>query len=97
MKQFQGWALVSNNLGIEAKDFDVVIVGGGHNGLVASCYLAKAGLKVAILEKNESLGGATVSQKVFPEYEARLSRYSYLVSLLPDQIIKDLDLKFKTI
>ena len=78
-------------------DFDVVIVGGGHNGLVASCYLAKAGLKVAILEKNDSLGGATVSQKVFPEYEARLSRYSYLVSLLPDQIIKDLGLKFKTI
>jgi phytoene dehydrogenase-like protein len=77
--------------------FDVVIVGGGHNGLVASCYLAKAGLSVAILEKNDSLGGATVSQKVFPEYEARLSRYSYLVSLLPDQIINDLGLKFKTI
>ena len=48
---------------------EVVIVGGGHNGLVASCYLAKAGLKVVILEKNDSLGGATVSQKVFPEYE----------------------------
>ena len=56
-----------------------------------------SGLKVAILEKNDSLGGATVSQKVFPEYEARLSRYSYLVSLLPDQIIEDLGLKFKTI
>ena len=81
----------------EVAYFDVVIVGGGHNGLVASCYLAKAGLKVAILEKNGSLGGATVSQKVFPEYEARLSRYSYLVSLLPDQIVKDLGLKFKTI
>jgi phytoene dehydrogenase-like protein len=81
----------------ETTFFDVVIVGGGHNGLVASCYLAKAGLKVAILEKNDSLGGATVSQKVFPEYEARLSRYSYLVSLLPDQIVNDLGLKFKTI
>jgi len=81
----------------ETTFFDVVIVGGGHNGLVASCYLAKAGLKVAILEKNDSLGGATVSQKAFPEYEARLSRYSYLVSLLPDQIVKDLGLKFKTI
>ena len=97
MKPFQEWFPVSNNLNSESKDFDVVIVGGGHNGLVASCYLAKAGLKVAILEKNDSLGGATVSQKVFPEFEARLSRYSYLVSLLPDQIIKDLDLKFKTI
>jgi len=80
-----------------SNSFDVVIVGGGHNALVASCYLAKAGLQVVILEKNNSLGGATVSQKVFPEYEARLSRYSYLVSLLPDQIVKDLDLKFKTI
>ena len=88
---------MSNNGANSLDNFDVVIVGGGHNGLVASCYLAKAGLKVAILEKNDSLGGATVSQKVFPEYEARLSRYSYLVSLLPDQIIKDLDLKFKTI
>lgn len=80
-----------------SNSFDVVIVGGGHNALVASCYLAKAGLQVVILEKNNSLGGATVSQKVFPEHEARLSRYSYLVSLLPDQIVKDLDLKFQTI
>ena len=94
MKRFQEWFLVSKS---ESNNFDVVIVGGGHNGLIASCYLAKAGLSVAILEKNDSLGGATVSQKVFPEYEARLSRYSYLVSLLPDQIIKDLDLRFKTI
>ena len=69
MKPFQEWFPVSNNLNSESKDFDVVIVGGGHNGLVASCYLAKAGLKVAILEKNDSLGGATVSQKVFPEFE----------------------------
>ena len=68
---------MSNNGANSLDNFDVVIVGGGHNGLVASCYLAKAGLKVAILEKNDSLGGATVSQKVFPEYEARLSRYSY--------------------
>ena len=94
MKRFREWFPVSKS---ESKDFDVVIVGGGHNGLIASCYLAKAGLSVAILEKNDSLGGATVSQKVFPEYEARLSRYSYLVSLLPDQIVKDLGLKFKTI
>ena len=92
--RFREWFPVSKS---ESKSFDVVIVGGGHNGLIASCYLAKLGLSVAILEKNDSLGGATVSQKVFPEYEARLSRYSYLVSLLPDQIVKDLGLKFKTI
>jgi phytoene dehydrogenase-like protein len=74
----------------------VVIGGGGHNALIAAFYLAKAGFEVTILEKGK-IGGATVSQKVFPDYEARLSRYAYLVSLLPDQIVKDLDLKFKTL
>jgi phytoene dehydrogenase-like protein len=77
--------------------FDVVIVGGGHNGLVAACYLGKAGLSVAIVEANSSLGGATVSQKVFPDFDAKLSRYSYLVSLLPDQIVSDLGLNFTTL
>ena len=47
---------------MEQELFDVVIVGGGHNGLFASCYLAKTGLKVAILEREASLGGASVSQ-----------------------------------
>ncbi len=79
------------------QEFDVVIVGGGHNSLVAACYLGKAGLRVAVLEKNVQFGGATVSQKVFPDFEARLSRYSYLVSLLPDQIIEDLGLTFTTL
>jgi len=77
--------------------YDVVIIGGGHNGLVAACYLAKAGKSVLILEKEDSLGGATVSQQVFPEYQARLSRYSYLVSLLPAKIIDDLELSFETL
>jgi phytoene dehydrogenase-like protein len=77
--------------------YDVVIIGGGHNGLVAACYLAKAGKSVLILEKEDSLGGATVSQQVFPEYQARLSRYSYLVSLLPQKIIDDLELSFETL
>ena len=77
--------------------YDVVIIGGGHNGLVAACYLAKAGKSVVILEKEESLGGATVSQQVFPEFQARLSRYSYLVSLLPQKIIDDLGLSFETL
>lgn len=75
----------------------VVIIGGGHNGLIAACYLAKAGVKVTILEANADVGGASVSQQVFPEYEARLSRYSYLVSLLPDQIVSDLGINFKTL
>ena len=81
----------------EDRSYEVLIIGGGHNGLVAACYLAKAGLKVAILEKNSELGGATVSQKVFPDHEARLSRYAYLVSLLPDKIVSDLELDFVTL
>src|SRR6187431_2404297 len=72
--------------------YDVVILGAGHNGLVAATYLARAGLSVLLLEKNDYIGGATTSQKLFPDYDARLSRYSYLVSLLPEKIIRDLGL-----
>jgi phytoene dehydrogenase-like protein len=79
------------------KKYDAVIVGGGHNGLVAATYLAKAGKKVVLLEAENELGGATTSVKPFPEFEARLSRYSYLVSLLPDQIVADLGINFKTL
>ena len=81
---------------MQAKKYDAIIVGGGHNGLVAAAYLAKAGKSVLILERESSLGGATVSQQVFPDFEARLSRYSYLVSLLPQKIIDDLQLNFRT-
>ena len=75
--------------------FDVVILGAGHNGLVAATYLARAGLSVLLLEKNDYIGGATTSQQVFPDYDARLSRYSYLVSLFPEKIVRDLDLKLE--
>ena len=78
-------------------NFDVLIIGGGHNALVASCYLGRAGLKVGILEQNPEIGGASVSQCVFPDFDARLSRYSYLVSLFPDKILEDLDLTFTTL
>ena len=79
------------------KKYDVIIIGAGHNGLVAASYLAKAGQKVLILETNNEVGGATTSEQVFEGVDARISRYSYLVSLLPDQILSELDLKFETI
>jgi phytoene dehydrogenase-like protein len=72
--------------------YDIIIIGAGHNGLVAACYLAKAGKKVLMLEKNDYIGGATTSQRVFEDYDARLSRYSYLVSLFPQIIIDELGL-----
>jgi len=79
------------------KNFDAIVVGGGHNGLVAAAYLARAGKKVALLEAEGELGGATTSARSFPEFDARLSRYSYLVSLLPDKIVSDLGLSFECI
>ncbi|MDP9292593.1 MAG: NAD(P)/FAD-dependent oxidoreductase, partial [Verrucomicrobiota bacterium] len=75
--------------------YDVVILGAGHNGLVAAAYLAGVGLNVLLLEKNDYIGGATTSQKLFPDYDAYLSRYAYLVSLLPDKIIRDLGLNLE--
>src|ERR1041385_1324218 len=75
--------------------YDVVILGAGHNGLVAASYLGRAGLSVLLLEKNDYIGGATTSQRLFPDYDARLSRYSYLVSLFPDKIIRDLGLNLE--
>src|SRR6476620_1909444 len=79
----------------EKSQYDVVILGAGHNGLVAASYLGRAGLSVLLLEKNDYIGGATTSQKVFPDYDARLSRYSYLVSLFPEKIIRDLGLNLE--
>jgi phytoene dehydrogenase-like protein len=75
--------------------YDVVILGAGHNGLVAAAYLGRAGLSVLLLEKNDYIGGATTSQKVFPDFDAYLSRYSYLVSLFPEKINRDLGLKLE--
>jgi phytoene dehydrogenase-like protein len=69
---------------------DVVIVGGGHNGLVAAGYLARAGLRVRVLERLDEVGGAAVSARAFHGVDARLSRYAYLVSLLPARILEDL-------
>lgn len=81
--------------GSPARDhYDAVIVGGGHNGLVAAAYLARAGQSVLVLERLGNTGGAAISTRPFAGVDARLSRYSYLVSLLPDKIVRDLGLDF---
>ncbi len=79
-------------MGASRESYDVVVVGGGHNGLTAAAYLAGAGLSTLVLERLPRFGGAAVSAEAFPGLGVRLSRYSYLVSLLPDRIVADLDL-----
>ena len=70
---------------------DVVIIGGGHNGLACAAYLAKAGLDVLVLEKRGVVGGAAVTEEPWPGY--RVSSASYVVSLMPPQVVRELDLK----
>jgi phytoene dehydrogenase-like protein len=72
--------------------YDAVVVGGGHNGLACAAYLAEAGRSVLVLEREPVLGGAVRSARLFPAHDAQLSKYSYLVSLLPSLIVDELSL-----
>src|SRR6476661_5564350 len=73
-----------------AKRYDAVVIGGGHNGLVNASYLAKAGMKVLVLERRHLLGGATLTEEIVPGF--RFSVFSYVVSLLRPEIIRELEL-----
>lgn len=77
--------------------YDDIIIGGGHNGLTAAAYLARDGRRVLVLERSDHVGGAAISAQAFTGVDAHLSRYSYLVSLLPHTIIADLDLNLRLI
>ncbi|XP_013880847.1 pyridine nucleotide-disulfide oxidoreductase domain-containing protein 2 [Austrofundulus limnaeus] len=82
--------LRSNHTSIKSR-YDAVIIGGGHNGLVAAAYLQKGGVKTAVLERRHLLGGAAVSEEIVPGF--RFSRCSYLLSLLRPHIYRELELK----
>jgi len=73
-----------------AERYDAIVVGGGHNGLTCAAYLAKAGKRVLVLERRHVLGGAAVTEEIFPGF--KYSVCSYVVSLLRPEVVRELDL-----
>ena len=79
---------------VETNNYDAIIVGGGHNGLVAAAYFARAGLRPVVLEARETVGGAADTSAPFSDYpEIKVSTYSYVVSVLPALVVHDLGLR----
>ena len=79
--------------GAPAGSYDAIVVGGGHNGLVAGAYLARSGARTVVLEGRHKTGGAATTEAPWPDApEFQVTRLSYVMSLLPPTIIKDLDL-----
>src|SRR5579872_286908 len=76
---------------MNTNQFDVVIIGAGHNGLVCAAYLARAGRSVLVLEQRELVGGCAVTEEIWPGY--RVSTAAYLTSLLQERIIRELELE----
>src|SRR6202171_1686994 len=75
-----------------ARDYDAIVIGGGHNGLVSAAYLAKAGKRTVVLERRPVVGGAAVTEQPFgPDY--KVTMLSYVVSLLPPTLQRDLQLE----
>lgn len=83
-------SLVSNLSFAMANNYDVIIIGGGHNGLVNAAYLARAGKKVLVLERRHLVGGAAVTEEIYPGF--KFTEFSYVVSLLRPEIVRDLNL-----
>jgi phytoene dehydrogenase-like protein len=73
-----------------AQNYDAIVIGGGHNGLIAAAYLAKAGKRVLLLERRYLVGGASVTEEIFPGFKYTV--FSYVVSLLRPEIVRDLQL-----